>query len=104
MKKLLLMTFVSLAFGVLLLGADGIWTGVVSDSHCAAKHAKANDAAASCVTKCVADGAKYVLVSEGNVYSLKPQDKFAQFAGKSVKVTGTEDQGTISATSVEAAQ
>ncbi len=79
------------------------WTGVVSDSHCGAKHATASDAAAACVTKCVSGGAKYVLVSEGKVYQLTPQEKFKGYAGKSVKVTGSEEKETITASEVQPA-
>ena len=65
------------------------------------KHAKASDEAAACVAKCVSGGSKYVLVSRGKVFQLDPQDKFADFAGKSVKVTGALKADTISAESVE---
>jgi len=104
MKKYIAGLITILAFSALLLAGEGSWSGVVSDDHCGAKHAAASDAAASCVAKCVAGGAKYVLVSEGKVYKLTAQDKFASLAGKSVKVSGTEDAGTITVASVEAAQ
>jgi hypothetical protein len=93
----------ALAFGCLAWAAGKSWTGTVSDSHCGAKHAVASDAAASCVAKCVESGAKYVLVSGGKVYRLDAQDKFKDFAGKSVKVTGTMKGDTITVESVEAA-
>jgi hypothetical protein len=92
-----------LAFGCLAWAAGKSWTGTVSDSHCGAKHAQASDAAAACVAKCVEGGAKYVLVSGGKVYQLDTQDKFADFAGKSVKVTGTMKGDAITVESVEAA-
>lgn len=79
------------------------WVGVVSDSHCGAKHSTASDEAASCVGKCVAGGSKYVLVSGDKVYQLDAQDKFAEFAGKSVKVTGKLAGDTINVSSVEGA-
>ena len=43
-----------------------------------------------------------MLVSKGKVYQLDPQDKFADFAGKSVKVTGAMSGDSITAESVEA--
>lgn len=104
MKKTALAAIAVFALGSLLLAAEGSWTGVVSDEHCGAKHSKASEAAAGCVAKCVSGGAKYVLVSEGKVYKVEPQDKFSSFAGKSVKVSGKEDSGTITAASVEAAE
>jgi uncharacterized protein DUF5818 len=78
-------------------------TGVVSDSNCGAKHSEASDDAAACVKKCVTGGAKYVLVSGGKVYQLDAQDKFADWAGKSVKVTGTVKDDTITVSDVAAA-
>ena len=102
-KKLLMLGITFLAVICMAWGQDNTWTGVVSDSHCGIKHSAASSQAASCVGKCVAGGAKYVLVSGEKVYQLFPQDKFADFAGKSVKVTGAEKDGTITATEVAAA-
>jgi hypothetical protein len=105
LKKYLLSLAALVAFSTLMVAAQGsTWTGVVSDSHCGAKHSMASDAAATCVAKCVEGGAKYVLVSGDKVYQLMPQDKFSDFAGKSVKVAGTEKDGAITVTSVEAAE
>jgi Protein of unknown function (DUF5818) len=79
------------------------WTGVVSDSRCGLKHSTPSDEAAMCVEKCVGNGAKYVLVSHGEVFQLSDQDKFGEFAGKSVTVAGTLNGKTIEVTSVEEA-
>jgi hypothetical protein len=104
MKKLILIAGAFLALSTFAWAAETTMTGTVSDSHCGAKHAEASDAAAGCVAKCVGGGAKYVLVSEGKVYNLDAQDKFAAFAGKSVKVTGDSDGTNIAVKSVEAAK
>ncbi len=105
-KKALMVAVTVLAVGC-MAWAKGMksksWTGTVSDSNCGVKHATASDDAAACVAKCVAGGAKYTLVSKGKVYQVEPQDKFADFAGKSVKVSGTMSGDSITATSVEAA-
>lgn len=77
--------------------------GTVSDSMCGAKHAVASEQAENCVKGCIAKGSKYVLVSKGKVYNLDAQDKFADFAGKSVKVTGAVKGTDITVSSVEAA-
>jgi hypothetical protein len=51
----------------------------------------------------VEGGASYVLVtSDGKVYQLDNQDKFKDYAGKSVKVMGTANGDSISVDSVEA--
>ena len=102
-----------IAVGVLAVAAPSVlagpqsadantWTGVVSDGNCGLKHSKASDEAAMCVKKCVSSGAKYVLVSHGKVYQLTEQDKFADFAGKEVTVSGVLKGKTIEVASVEA--
>ncbi len=105
-KKLMILAVTIFAFGLLAVSAadKSPLTGVVSDSHCGVKHAAASDAATACVGKCVAGGASYVLVSDGKVYQLDAQDKFKDFAGKSVKVTGTVDGDKIAVESVEAGE
>lgn len=101
-KKFWMLVVTLMVSGCLAMAAES-WTGTVSDSNCGVKHAAAGDAAAKCVAKCVTGGAKYVLVSKGKVYSVEPQEKFADFAGKSVKVTGSMTGDAITADSVEAA-
>jgi hypothetical protein len=93
-----------LVFGCMAwAGGSKSWTGVVSDSHCGAKHSTASAAAAGCVAKCVDGGAEYVLVSGGKVYKVDNQGEFEEYAGKSVKVTGIMDEGHIRVESVEPA-
>lgn len=82
--------------------ADKTYYVTVSDSNCGLKHAQPSAEAAACVAKCVTGGAKYVAVYRGKVYQLAPQDKFADFAGKRAKVTGTRSGDSITATNVEA--
>ncbi len=101
-KKFWMLVVTLMVSGSMAMAADS-WTGTVSDSNCGVKHAAASAAAAKCVAKCVTGGAKYVLVSKGKVYSVEPQEKFADFAGKSVKVTGTMSGDAITAETVEAA-
>ncbi|MGH9430317.1 MAG: DUF5818 domain-containing protein [Terriglobia bacterium] len=102
MKRKLLM----LGVGILLSGcmafAATTYSGVVSDSNCGVKHSHASKAAAECVAKCVKGGAQYVLVDHGKVYKLDSQDKFADYAGKYVRVKGTLNGDTIAVDSVEA--
>jgi len=102
-KRLVLLMAVLLALSSMVWAGGSSWTGTVSDSHCGAKHAEPGEKSAGCVRSCVKGGAKYVLVSEGKVYELDAQDKFAPFAGKSVKVTGELKGTAITVASVEAA-
>jgi hypothetical protein len=99
-KRLVIVAVTVLAFGCLAWAGSKTWTGTVSDSHCGLKHAQASAAAAQCVAACVKGGAKYVLVAHGKVYQLDDQAKFADYAGKSVKVTGELKGDTITVESV----
>jgi hypothetical protein len=102
MTKRLTMLFVAMiTVGCMAWGAQHVFYGVVSDSMCGAKHSRASAAAAQCVKGCVAKGAQYTLVSRGGkIYNLTPQDKFADFAGKRVRVHGELSGNTITADSV----
>jgi len=100
-RKLIMLGVVLLAFGC-MAWADS-WTGTVSDGMCGAKHAHASADAAACVAKCVAGGGKYVLVSGDKVYQVDNQDAFKDYAGKSVRVTGTLTGDAITVEKVEAA-
>ena len=62
-RKLMMLGATLLMFGCMALAADTAFMGVVSDSHCGAKHSTAGDDAAACVGKCVAGGATYVLAA-----------------------------------------
>jgi len=100
MKKVALLAFTFLVFGSLSLAGAKTITGVVSDSHCGAKHATASEGAAHCVEHCVSGGASYVVVSNGKVYQVDAQDKFKGLGGKSVSVTGTVKGNSITVTDV----
>jgi len=101
-KKFTMLVMSMLAFGCLAFSAN-VFYGLVSDSSCGAKHSRTSAAAVACVKKCVVGGASYVLVSKGKVYEVTPQDKFADFAGKRVRVHGVLSGTTITADSVTAA-
>jgi hypothetical protein len=103
MTKRLTMLFVAMIVaGCMAWGAQHVFYGVVSDSMCGAKHSRASAKAAACVKSCVAKGSQYVLVSRGKVYKVDPQDKFADYAGKRVRVHGTLSGDTITADTVSA--
>lgn len=73
----------------------GTINGVISDSMCGKDHSKMGGATtdpAACAAKCVAGGAKYVLVdAKGDMYGLSDQDKAKEVAGKQVAITGQID-------------
>lgn len=94
MKKTMLLACALLLFGSLSFAKSITLSGVVSDSHCGAKHSTAG--AAGCIEHCVKGGASYVLVSDGKVYQLDSQDKFKGMGGKEVTVKGKIQGDTIS--------
>jgi len=95
----------SLCAAVVLLGADGSWTGYISDSACGAKGA--NDKHAECAAKCVKEkGAKYVFVNDADhkVYNIDAQDKVAAHAGHHVTVKGSVDGDNLKLTGLDMAK
>jgi hypothetical protein len=98
MKKLAMLTFAFLVFGSLSLASAKTISGVVSDSHCGAKHSTPGNA--DCINGCVSKGATYVLVSSGKIYQLDSQDKFKGLGGKEVNVKGTVNGDSIKVSKV----
>lgn len=95
----------TLCAAALTLGADGSWTGYISDSLCGAKGA--NEKHADCATKCVKEkGAKYVFVNDADqrVYNIDAQDKVAAHAGHHVTVKGSVDGDNLKLSSLEMAK
>jgi hypothetical protein len=97
----------ALALGAAFLafGADGTWTGYISDSMCATKGGDPKHA--DCATKCVKEhGAKYVFVNDADkkVYTVDAQDKVAAHAGHHVTVKGSVDGDTLKLTSIDMAK
>jgi len=99
MKKLLLGC---LALSLLLSVASLVWAagsttvnGYVSDSMCGAKGAK--DAHADCMNKCVAKGAKYVIVTDSDhkVLTVDNPDALKGHEGHHVAVTGQVSGSSI---------
>jgi len=95
----------ALCAAILTFGADGSWTGYISDSNCGAKGA--NEKHADCATKCVKDkGAKYVFVNDADhkVYAIDAQDKVAAHAGHHVTLTGSVDGDNMKVSGVAMAK
>ena len=103
--KLAIALLVAFGGATLTLGADGTWTGYISDSHCGAKGAQGNHA--ECATKCVKEkGASYVFVNDADhkVYNLDAQDKAAEHAGHHVSLSGKADGDNIKVAKIEMAK
>jgi hypothetical protein len=98
----LLIAIALLLSASLVFAGDSNWTGVISDSHCGAAHAKASQNAADSVEKCVKGGSQYVFVNsaDNKVYKLDDQSKAKGHGGQEVTVTGTLKGDTIHVSSI----
>jgi hypothetical protein len=88
--------------------AEQTWKGAISDSNCNGKHQagehdgkKMTDT--DCTAICIKKGAKYVFVSDGNVFRIANQKSkaIAKHAGQQVELTGTLDGDTITAKTIQ---
>jgi len=77
-------------------------SGMITDSKCAAKHAKSSrKSPAECTRACVRGGAKYTLVDGDKIYTLEgKEDQLDRVAGERATVEGTLDGSTIKVASV----
>lgn len=77
------------------------FSGVVTDSHCGARHTMSDKSSAECSRACVRKGARYVLVNSDRVYSLNGNEaELDKLAGQRVTAEGTVTGDTITVSSV----
>ena len=78
------------------------YEGIVTDTHCGAKHSAAVGlSAADCTRACVHSGESFALVDGEKTYRLKGEEAaLKRVAGERVKLTGTLTDNTISVGSV----
>ena len=100
----------SVLFVLLLMTSIGalavpqFFVGTLSESMCGAKHMMPGKSDAECTRVCVKANSKYALVVDKKVYILSgPQEDFSKLAGKRVRVTGENKEGTISVKSITGA-
>jgi hypothetical protein len=81
-----------------------VYEGVITDTHCGAKHsASIGMAAADCTRVCVHGGEKFALVDGDTVRLLQGEPAaLKQVAGQRVRIVGTQNGNTISVESVRA--
>ena len=77
-------------------------SGMITDSKCAAKHAKGSrKSPAECTRACVRGGAKYTLVDGDKIYTLDgKEEQLEGVAGERATIEGTLDGSTIKVVSV----
>ena len=87
------------------IGAEQVWTGVISDSTCRADHGGGEVDPKECTQKCVRNGDQNVLVTDrgATVLAIANQDFGSLFenAGDTVKVTGELTNGAIVISKIE---
>jgi hypothetical protein len=79
------------------------YEGIITDTHCSAKHSAAvGKTAADCTRVCVHSGERFALVDGDKMYVLEGKPAALKHAaGARVKVAGTLTGDTISVTSVD---
>jgi hypothetical protein len=85
-----------------LTSADASYEGVISDTHCGAKHIAAiNQSAGDCTRRCVHTGEQFVLIDRDTLYVLDGDlPLLKKLAGERVRVVGTLDGKTLRVASV----
>ena len=80
------------------------YDGMITDTHCGAKHSAAIGlAAADCTRVCIHAGEEFALVDGDKVYALTgDRDALKRVAGQRAKIVGTLNGNTISVSSVVA--
>lgn len=78
------------------------YEGIITDTHCSAKHSAAfGKTAADCTRACVHSGEQFALVDGDKMYVLEGKPAaLKRAAGARVKIAGTLTRDTISVTSV----
>jgi hypothetical protein len=85
--------------------ASGKFDGIITDTHCGAKHsAKVGLSAGDCTRVCVHGGEHFALIDGDKAYTLEgdPED-LKRLAGERATITGSLNGNTISVKSVAAA-
>lgn len=88
------------------LPSDKVFSGVVTDQHCGARHAMNSEmSSAECARMCVRNGSLYSLVNGDSRYALDGNvEELNRVAGQPTKVSGTLSGSTIRVISVVAEQ
>ncbi|MBV8845421.1 MAG: hypothetical protein JO307_21640 [Bryobacterales bacterium] len=87
-------SLITLALAATLVAADSkqMFTGVITDTLCGAKHNMHGHSDSDCVKMCVKGSGQFALFDGENVFRLNDQKMSANFAAQRVKVTGALDE------------
>jgi hypothetical protein len=79
------------------------FSGMISDSHCAARHVDSGRSASECARMCIRNGSRYVIVNGDTRYELTgPPGQFDKLVSQRVTLTGVLSGGTIKVSSAKA--
>jgi hypothetical protein len=82
-------------------GDKAVYTGVVGDTMCGAKHMP-DTKDADCIHMCIEHGFDYALVVGDKIYTLKgDKNQIDKLSGRKVKVTGSLTGNAITVESIE---
>lgn len=83
-------------------GRQTIVVGEIGDTMCGRQHKDADKSKVRCIQACINQGASYVLVVSGKVYTLQQSRTIdiRKFAGQRVAVTGTLTGDTLTVQSI----
>lgn len=102
MKKTILLSTVLMAMTASALPPAETYTGVVADAMCAKNPEKASKPEhAACAAKCIKMGSPAVLIIDGKVVNVANPDKIEGYAGKTITVEGTMQDGKLTVASVK---
>lgn len=86
-------------------GRQRVFTGVVTDYLCGARHLASDKSAAECTRECVRKSARYALVSGDKRYLLDGNTaEVAKLAGQRAQITGLLDRNVVTVNSIAAIQ
>jgi hypothetical protein len=82
-------------------GAQSIFSGVITDTQCGARHAEGSGKSpAECTVACVRNGARYSLVNGDKRYTLEGNADELSWAGQRVTIAGTRAGDAIKVVSI----
>jgi hypothetical protein len=86
-------------------GQMRVFTGVISDRACGARHLATDKSASECTRACVKKGASYALVNGDRVYRLEGDtEEISRLAGERAQIEGLLQGDVVTVSSIALAQ
>lgn len=86
-------------------GRQKVFTGVVTDTSCGARHMATDKNASQCARECVRKGASYALVDGDRFYRLEGNaESVEKLAGQRAQITGLLEGKVVTVTAIGPAQ